>query len=41
LLNRLIQENQPAINRLLLDFAVPLLDENDQPIKAETLAKKP
>src|SRR4029077_6485023 len=27
-LNRLIQENQPAINKILLDFGVPLLDEN-------------
>ena len=35
LLNRLIQENQPAINKLLLDFGVPLLDENDRPITAE------
>lgn len=39
LLNRVIQENQPAISRLLLDFGVPLLDERDQPITAETLAK--
>jgi quinoprotein dehydrogenase-associated probable ABC transporter substrate-binding protein len=35
LLNRLIQENQPAINKILLDFGVPLLDENDRPITAE------
>src|SRR5882757_5620705 len=41
LLNRLIQENQPAINRILLDFGVPLLDENDRPITAETAAKQP
>src|SRR6266478_3509172 len=34
-LNRLIQENQPAINKILLDFGVPLLDENDKPITAE------
>ena len=40
-LNRLIQENQPAINRILLDFGVPLLDESDQPIKAEAAAKQP
>jgi len=40
-LNRLIQENQPAINKILLDFGVPLLDENDQPIRAETAAKSP
>src|SRR5712672_552750 len=31
-LNRLIQENQPAINKILLDFGVPLIDENDRPI---------
>lgn len=41
LLNRLIQENQPAINRILLDFGVPLLDENNRPISAETAAKRP
>jgi hypothetical protein len=39
LLNRLIQENQPEINRLLLSYGVPLLDEKDQPISAATLAK--
>jgi len=41
MLNRLIQENQPAINRILLDFGVPLLDENDRPITAELTAKQP
>ncbi|MCK1636602.1 substrate-binding domain-containing protein [Bradyrhizobium sp. 157] len=40
-LNRLIQENQPAVNKILLDFGVPLLDENDRPIGAETATKKP
>ncbi|HEU4358828.1 MAG TPA: substrate-binding domain-containing protein [Xanthobacteraceae bacterium] len=40
-LNRLIQENQPAINKILLDYGVPLLDENDQPIAAETATKSP
>jgi quinoprotein dehydrogenase-associated probable ABC transporter substrate-binding protein len=40
-LNRLIQENQPAINKILLDFGVPLLDENDRPITAETATKQP
>jgi hypothetical protein len=40
-LNRLIQENQPAINKILLDFGVPLLDENDQPINPETATKSP
>ena len=41
LLNRLIQENQPAINKILLDYGVPLLDENDRPIGAETAKKSP
>lgn len=41
LLNRLIQENQPAINKVLLDFGVPLLDENNRPIGAESAAKSP
>jgi quinoprotein dehydrogenase-associated probable ABC transporter substrate-binding protein len=40
-LNRLIQESQPAINKILLDFGVPLLDENDRPITAETTTKQP
>ncbi len=40
-LNRLIQENQPAINKILLDFGVPLLDDSDQPITAETMTKHP
>jgi quinoprotein dehydrogenase-associated probable ABC transporter substrate-binding protein len=41
LLNRLIQENQPAINKILLDFGVPLLDENDRLIGADTATKSP
>jgi quinoprotein dehydrogenase-associated probable ABC transporter substrate-binding protein len=41
LLNRLIQENQAAINKILLDFGVPLLDENDRPISAEAATKQP
>jgi quinoprotein dehydrogenase-associated probable ABC transporter substrate-binding protein len=40
-LNRLIAENQPAINRILLDFGVPLLDENDRVIGTEAAAKQP
>lgn len=32
LLNRLIRENQPAINKILLAYGVPLLDENDRQI---------
>lgn len=41
LLNRLIQENQPAINKILLDYGVPLLDENNQLITAENATKSP
>jgi len=41
LLNRVIQENQPAINKILLDFGVPLLDENDRPIGMEAATKSP
>jgi quinoprotein dehydrogenase-associated probable ABC transporter substrate-binding protein len=39
LLNRLIAENRAEINRLLIGFGVPLLDENDQPITTDTPAK--
>jgi quinoprotein dehydrogenase-associated probable ABC transporter substrate-binding protein len=38
-LNRLIAENQPAINRLLLSYGTPLLDEKDRPIGEDALAK--
>jgi len=41
LLNRLIQENQPEINKILVEYGVPLLDENNQPIPAETTTKSP
>jgi quinoprotein dehydrogenase-associated probable ABC transporter substrate-binding protein len=41
LLNRLIRENQPAINKILLDFGIPLLDENDRPIGAAAATKSP
>jgi quinoprotein dehydrogenase-associated probable ABC transporter substrate-binding protein len=39
LLNRLIAENRAEINRLLIGFGVPLLDENDLPITTDTPAK--
>jgi quinoprotein dehydrogenase-associated probable ABC transporter substrate-binding protein len=39
LLNRLIAENRSEINRLLIGFGVPLLDENDQPITTDAPAK--
>jgi len=37
-LNRLIAENHPAINRLLADFGVPLLDDKDRPISVDSSA---
>lgn len=40
-LNRLIQESQGEINKILLDFGVPLLDDNDQPITAQAATKPP
>lgn len=36
LLNRLIRENQPAINKILLAYGVPLLDENNRQIATDT-----
>jgi quinoprotein dehydrogenase-associated probable ABC transporter substrate-binding protein len=38
-LNRLIAENQAEINRLLLGFGVPLLDEKNRPITNDTQAR--
>lgn len=31
-LNKVIRENQPEINKILLDFNIPLIDEHDNPI---------
>ena len=39
LLNRTIQENQGAINNILLSFGVPLLDDRDRPITEGATAK--
>jgi hypothetical protein len=39
LLNRTIGDNQPAINKLLLGFGVPLLDDNDRPITENSIGK--
>jgi quinoprotein dehydrogenase-associated probable ABC transporter substrate-binding protein len=39
LLNHKIQENQGAINKLLLSYGVPLLDENDRPLPADSIAR--
>src|SRR5262249_2408113 len=38
-LNRIIRENQPAINRLLLSFGVPLLDDNDRAITEDSIPR--
>jgi quinoprotein dehydrogenase-associated probable ABC transporter substrate-binding protein len=38
-LNRLIREDQPEINRLLLSYGVPLLDDQDQRITQDVPAK--
>ncbi|OAF12971.1 methanol oxidase [Bradyrhizobium centrolobii] len=40
-LNKLIQENQGEINKILIEFGVPLLDESDRPLGAETAKKNP
>lgn len=41
MLNRLIQENQPEINKILLDYGVPLLDEQDRPIATGGDSRRP
>jgi hypothetical protein len=40
-LNKLIAENRSAIDKTLLDFGVPLLDENDRSITGDDAAHKP
>jgi quinoprotein dehydrogenase-associated probable ABC transporter substrate-binding protein len=40
-LNGLIQANQSEINKILLSYGVPLLDEKNQAITEESLTKKP
>ena len=32
-LNRLVLDNQPEVNAILLRYGVPLLDDNERPIK--------
>jgi len=41
MLNRLIQENQSEINKILVEYGVPLLDENNQPITVEASTRSP
>src|SRR5437016_6338498 len=38
-LNRAIRESQPAINKLLLSFDVPLVDDDDRAITEDSVAK--
>ena len=40
-LNKLIAENQGEINKLLISYNIPILDESNAPITAETLSKRP
>jgi quinoprotein dehydrogenase-associated probable ABC transporter substrate-binding protein len=40
-LNRLIGDNQGEINKILIDYGIPLLDENNRPIGMETATKSP
>ncbi len=40
-LNRLIMENQTEINKLLISYNIPILDETNMPITAETVSKRP
>jgi len=40
-LNRLIQENQADITRILLDYGVPLLGERDRPVTDQTVGQTP
>jgi quinoprotein dehydrogenase-associated probable ABC transporter substrate-binding protein len=40
-LNQLIMDNQSEINKLLISYNIPILDEADVPITSETLSKRP
>jgi len=40
-LNKLIMENQAEINKLLISYNIPILDETNVPITADTLSKRP
>ncbi len=40
-LNKLIMENQADINKLLISYNIPILDEGNVPITSETLSKRP
>ena len=40
-LNKLIMDNQPEINKLLISYNIPILDEANMLITSETLSKRP
>jgi quinoprotein dehydrogenase-associated probable ABC transporter substrate-binding protein len=40
-LNKLIAENQPAIDKLLFEFGVPILDASGQPVTGDSSTLKP
>ena len=40
-LNQLIMDNQAEINKLLISYNIPIIDETNAPITAETLSKRP
>ena len=40
-LNQLIRDNQPDLTKLLLDFGVPLIDENGRVVTSAAAAVKP
>jgi quinoprotein dehydrogenase-associated probable ABC transporter substrate-binding protein len=40
-LNKLIMENQAEINKLLISYNIPILDEANAPITSETPSKRP
>ena len=40
-LNKLIMDNQAEINKLLISYNIPILDEASMPITSETLSKRP
>ena len=40
-LNKLIMENQAEINKLLISYNIPMLDEANMPITSETLSRRP
>jgi len=40
-LNKLIMENQTEINKLLISYNIPILDEASMPITSETLSRRP